>query len=54
MSTVMSVVAASVDSPEWTELLVKSIRKFTQVSYEIIIVDNGSLPENLKWVLQQR
>jgi len=49
----LSIISASVDSPEWAELLVKSVRKFTSVEHEIIIIDNGSLPVNLKWLETQ-
>lgn len=50
----ISIVSANIDSPEWAELLIKSIRKFTASEYEIIIIDNGSLPENLTWLRTQR
>ena len=50
---ILSIISAAVDSPEFTELLVQSIRRFTTQSYEIIIVDNGSLAENLEWVKAQ-
>jgi len=49
----LSIISANVDSPEWAELLVKSVRKFTSVEHEIIIIDNGSLPKNLKWLEAQ-
>lgn len=50
----LSIISANVDSPEWAKLLVKSIRKFTtNMEYEIIIVDNGSLPQNLSWLVEQ-
>lgn len=50
----LSIVSVQVDSPEWCELLVKSIRKFTAgVDYEIIIIDNHSLPQNLRWLRAQ-
>lgn len=50
----LTIAAANVDSPEWAELLVKSIRKFTVPgTYEIIIVDNGSLERNLIWLKRQ-
>ena len=50
----VSIISAAVDSPEWGELLVKSVRKFTSVNHEIIIIDNGSLPENLEWLEKQK
>lgn len=49
----ISIISANLDSPEWAELLIKSVRKFTTMEYEIIIIDNGSLPENLTWLEQQ-
>jgi glycosyltransferase involved in cell wall biosynthesis len=50
----LTIAAANVDSPEWVELLVKSVRKFTAPgTYEIIIVDNGSLERNLEWLKRQ-
>lgn len=51
----LTIAAASCNSPEWTELFTKSIRKFTATgTYEIIIVDNGSLFLNLAWLREQR
>lgn len=50
----ISIISAMVDSPEWAELLVKSVRKFTSMKYEIIIIDNESLPENLEWLEKQK
>ena len=49
----LSIVTANIDSPEWAELLVKSVRKFTALDYEIIIIDNGSLVDNLTWLEKQ-
>jgi glycosyltransferase involved in cell wall biosynthesis len=50
----LSIIAANVNSPEWGELLVQSIRKFTNSEYEIIIVDNGSNSKNIAWFRQQK
>jgi glycosyltransferase involved in cell wall biosynthesis len=51
----LSIIATHVDAPEWVELLIKSIRKFTfGVDYEIIIIDNCSLPSNLIWLQSQK
>jgi len=52
--SLISIIAVNVDAPEWARLLIKSIRKFTRVPYEIIIVDNGSLHENLYWLRAQK
>jgi len=49
----LSLVAAHVNAPEWAELLIKSIRKYTTSEYEIIIIDNGSCDENLQWLRNQ-
>lgn len=49
----LSIIAANVNSPEWAELFVKSIRKFTMIPYETIIVDNGSNESNLAWLRRQ-
>lgn len=39
----ITIASANVDSPEWAELLVKSVRKFATLPYEIVIIDNGSM-----------
>ncbi len=49
----LSIVAANINSPEWAELLVQSLRRFTKVEHEIIIIDNGSLERNLEWLRAQ-
>jgi glycosyltransferase involved in cell wall biosynthesis len=50
---IITVASASVESPEWAELLIKSIRKYTAVPHEILIIDNGSRPANLTWLRAQ-
>jgi len=50
----ISIATAFVSSPNWAELLIKSIRKFTTVPYEIIVVDNGSVTKTLEWLSQQK
>lgn len=50
----LTITTASIDSPEWLELLVKSIMKFSYTKPEIIIIDNGSLEDNLKWIKYQK
>lgn len=50
----ISIATAFVSSPNWAELLIKSIRKFTTVPYEIIVIDNGSVTETLEWISQQK
>jgi len=49
----LSLVAAHVNAPDWAELLIKSIRKYTTLEHEIIIIDNGSCDENLQWLRNQ-
>ena len=46
----ISVITLSWDNRDYTEKFVESIRENTSLSYELIIVDNGSLPEIQKWV----
>jgi glycosyltransferase involved in cell wall biosynthesis len=53
MRPLISIVAANINSPEWAELLVQSLRRFTKVEHEIIIIDNGSLERNLEWLRAQ-
>lgn len=50
---IITVASASVESPEWAELLIKSIRRSATVPHEILIIDNGSRPENLTWLRAQ-
>jgi glycosyltransferase involved in cell wall biosynthesis len=54
MLPLISIVAANINSPEWAELLVQSLRKFTKNVHEIIVIDNGSLEANLGWLRAQR
>ena len=46
----LSIITLSYDSLDYTKAFVKSIRKNTTLSYELIIVDNGSEPKTQKWV----
>jgi len=50
----LTIVTASLDSPEWLELFVKSVRKFSITNPDIIIIDNGSLEDNLTWIRYQK
>ncbi len=54
MPPLISIVTAMTDSPEWAELLIKSIRLFTTMDHEIIFIDNCSKPESLAWVNKQK
>lgn len=49
----LSIVTVNIDSPEWAKLLIMSIRKFTSVDYEIILIDNNSLFKNMIWLEAQ-
>ena len=49
----LTIAAASVNSPDWAELFVQSIRRFTRTPYSLLIIDNGSLDINLKWLRAQ-
>ncbi len=45
-SRLISIILPSRDNPDMLERCVKSIEKHTRIPYELIIVDNGSTPEN--------
>ena len=47
---ILSVITLSWDNLDFTKAFVKSIRENTTLSYELIIVDNGSEPDTQKWV----
>jgi len=52
---IITIVTAHRNTPDWIELFVKSIRRFTtDIAYEIIIIDNDSLEVNKKWIKDQR
>lgn len=50
----LTVICANLDSPEWLELFLKSVRKFSVTNPEIFIIDNGSLEDNLTWIKYQK
>lgn len=50
----LTVICANLDSPEWLELFIKSIRKFSITNPEIIVIDNDSLEDNLRWIKYQK
>lgn len=50
----ISIVTAVTDVPVWAELLIKSIRLFTAIEHEVIVIDNCSLLENLAWLRKQK
>ena len=49
----ISIVTVSFKCPDWIELLVKSVRKFTAVPHELIVVDNDSRDDSLLWLASQ-
>jgi len=49
----ISIIAVNFNSPPWIELCVKSIRRFTAVPYELIVVDNHDDVEALEWLRAQ-
>lgn len=49
-----TIMAAVCDTPDWAELFVKSMRLYASEEAEILIIDNGSLPENKAWLKEQR
>ena len=46
----LSIITLSYDSLDYTKAFVKSIRGNTSLTYELIIVDNGSTSGTQKWV----
>ncbi len=50
----LTIAAATVNSPHWTELFVQSVRMFTKHEQrELVIIDNGSLDIHLEWLRAQ-
>ena len=54
MPPMISIVTATINTPKWAELLIKSIRKFTTIEHEIIVIDNASSAINLIWLREQK
>jgi GT2 family glycosyltransferase len=46
----VSIVTLSWNAPEYTKTALASIRRFTTVPHEVIVVDNGSGPETTAWL----
>lgn len=53
-NTVISIIGVNYNCLDWMKLLVNSVRKFTTVPYEIIIVDNASEDGSKKWLGKQK
>jgi GT2 family glycosyltransferase len=49
-NTGVSIVMAVKDNLEWTRKGIESIRAHTRMSYELIIIDNGSAPETSEYL----
>lgn len=49
----ITIISANNNSPEFSRLLVESIRKFTDIPYEIIVADSGSAFLNRLWLREQ-
>lgn len=50
----ISIVAVNHNCLDWTKLLINSVRKFTAVPYQIIIVDNASEDGSAEWLREQK
>ena len=50
----ISIISVNYNCLDWMKLLVNSIRKFTAVPYEIIIVDNASEDGSREWLKAQK
>jgi len=49
----ISILSVNYNALPWMKLLVASVRKFTTVPYEIIIIDNNSQDGSVKWLREQ-
>ena len=49
----LTIAAATVNSPDWNRLFIQAVRKFTKSEHEILIIDNGSTGENKAWLKEQ-
>ena len=50
----LSIATANYGSPLWIELFIKSVRRFTTIEHELVVIDNGSGPGDLVWLRAQR
>jgi len=50
----ISILSVNYNCLDWVKLLVNSVRKFTSVPYEIIIVDNFSIDDSREWLKTQK
>lgn len=49
----ISILSVNYNGIDWVKLLINSVRKFTTVPYEIIIVDNASEDGSVEWLAAQ-
>ena len=50
----ISILTVNSNCLDWMRLLVASVRKFTHLPYEIILVDNGSEDGSVVWILKEQ
>jgi len=49
-----SIISVNYNCLDWVKLLINSIRKFTALPHEIIIVDNASIDGSAAWLKEQK
>lgn len=52
--SIITLISVNYNTREWAELFIKSVRKFTQLDYEIVIVDNASKDDSVEWLAEQK
>jgi len=50
----ISILSVNYNCIDWVKLLINSVRKFTNVPYEIIIIDNASEDGSAEWLRAQK
>jgi len=50
----ISILAVNYNCIDWTKLLINSVRKFTEIPHEVIIVDNASIDGSAEWLRAQK
>lgn len=50
----ISIIAVSCNTLDWTKLLVQSVRKFTTMPHELMIIDNNSSDGTVEWLGEQK
>jgi glycosyltransferase involved in cell wall biosynthesis len=50
----ISIVAVNHNTRDWAELLIQSVRKFTHLDYELVIIDNASKDGSAEWLSGQK